>query len=59
MMVQLKAIPFLEPYPSHANFILAKVRVVCRLQGLFPGKIYFLLNILGILTQISQFYVPS
>ncbi|KAF5837939.1 histidinol-phosphate aminotransferase 1, chloroplastic [Dunaliella salina] len=25
MMAQLKAIPYLEPYPSHANFILAKV----------------------------------
>jgi histidinol-phosphate aminotransferase len=23
---QLQSIPFLEPYPSHANFVLAKVR---------------------------------
>eukprot|EP00967_Tisochrysis_lutea_P111573 scaffold175583_cov21-Tisochrysis_lutea.AAC.1 len=26
-MAQLKTIPYLEPYPSHANFILAKVGV--------------------------------
>jgi len=25
MSAQLKTIPFLEPYPSHANFVLAKV----------------------------------
>lgn len=27
LFARLKEIPFLEPYPSHANFILAKVRL--------------------------------
>lgn len=25
LFARLKEVPFLEPYPSHANFILAKV----------------------------------
>lgn len=36
MIAQLKTIPFLEPYPSHANFVLAKVwlcGLTCALCG--------------------------